>query len=89
MAQFFHDGAIIVSVDESNFRSDLTKNWSWQFNNAKLNKVFNAVAEEMKDDRYQRSESGDIEGFDPDSHMQMIPSYSKSIDTVSNSSIAS
>jgi hypothetical protein len=29
LAQFFHDGAIIVSVDESNFRSDLTKSWSW------------------------------------------------------------
>lgn len=29
LTQFLHDGAVIVSVDESNFKSELEKDWCW------------------------------------------------------------
>ena len=40
LAQFMHDGAIIISLDESNFKSGMTSNRCWQFNQHKNTKVF-------------------------------------------------
>ena len=43
LTQFLHDGAVIVSVDESNFKSDLEKDWCWQFNHEKVNQIVNGL----------------------------------------------
>ena len=89
LAQFFLDGAIIISVDESNFKSELTKNWCWQFNNPKMNNVFRAVQEEVKVQADDSSDQSDLPPFDPESHLQLIPSYSKTMSQGSDASAAS
>jgi hypothetical protein len=43
LTQFHHDGAVIVSVDESNFKSELDKDWCWQFNHDRVNQVVNGI----------------------------------------------
>ena len=32
LTQFLHDGALIISIDETGFRSDTVKDMKWQFN---------------------------------------------------------
>lgn len=43
LTQFLHDGAVIVSIDESNFKSELEKDWCWQFNHDKVNQIVNGL----------------------------------------------
>ena len=43
LAQFMLDGALLISIDESNFRADSLKGFSWQFNKS-VHQIYKRVA---------------------------------------------